>query len=61
MKTIETGDRIKVTNKQHPVFPGQTGEILSVYTFENMDPACKVRVDNGGPICVIRNENMEVI
>lgn len=60
METLAIGDRIKVTSKQHPVFPGQTGEILSAYIYPDKDVSYKVRFDSGH-ICVILHQNVEVI
>lgn len=60
MKTLAIGDLIRVTSKQHPVLPGQTGEIMSAYTYPDKDVSYKVRFDNG-PICVILHQNVEVI
>ena len=60
METLAIGDRIKVTRKQHPVFPGQTGEVMSVYAYPDKDISYKARFNNG-PICVILHQNVEVI
>lgn len=60
METLAIGDRIKATNKQHPAFPGQAGEIMSAYVYPDKDVSYKVRFDNG-PICVILHQNVEVI
>lgn len=60
METLAIGNRIKVASKQIPVFPGQTGEVMSVYNYPDKDVSYKVRFDNG-PISVILHQNVEVI
>lgn len=60
METLAIGRLIKVTSKQHPVLPGQTGEIMSVYNYPGKDVSYKARFNNG-PICVVLHQNVEGI
>lgn len=60
MTQLKVGDRIRVTEKKHPVHIGQVGTVMSTYTFEGKDPQAKVRIDNG-PICVVDMDKVEVL